>query len=550
MKTSLTQKILLISVVSIFVQSLMIAQNDEITKITSVIDLTMLQIELNLAASNGKPDIIEIGEGVFDLSALDQNLSYYPLPYPKATQEEQYPITIVGAGVGKTIFDAGKSSRRFQISTSQLKNDMGADVTIKGITFRNGRSGSDEPGLAITTKKSAIEVRECEFLSTRGSSGSTLVAITGTDEGAGFIRVISCKFDSLRRTVKLVNTKTRTYVEESKFTNFRDYPALEISNNLGVSYISKCTFMNNRTTREAPLNALAFSNGTIEINECKFENNQGTMSGAVRVAGREANVSILKSSFTGNAGGKGGGGALISMDGSGKIIVDGNLFTENHNDTQGGGIGIITGGNKDAGVTDSKAFIGVYTNIFSKNRTAGDGGGVYIETQQGKVEIINNTIVENSTLYYPKCNSAAGLCLKTISNNASALIYNNIIWKNNCKSKAGIDLLIDNDPDVSSIGWILEPDGIGSEVFVSNNIVGNDNIKIIDNTKVENQLNVDPLLDSNFKLKLNSPAIDAGTSLGHGILGTEDFEGKTRPMDGDGDGKKVVDIGAFEFKEK
>lgn len=521
-------------------------------KITQVVDLLMLQIELNLAAGNGSPDIIEIGEGVFDLSVLDQDLTYAPLPEPKVTQEERYPITIVGAGVGKTIFEAGKGVRKFWLSSAQLKDDMGVIITVKGITFRNGGGSSSDPaGLAIGTKLGTIEVRDCEFISTNGSHGSSLYARSGAKFGGGVINVISCRFDSLRSSVTLSSSRASAFVKDCKFTNFRDCPALDISNNFGGSFILKCKFINNRTYREAPLNAHVFPNGTVEVVNCTFENNFGSISGALRVAGRESTVNISRNTFTANSGGTGSGAAVITMDGSGKIIADANLFQENHNNTQGGGLSMISAGNKKAGAGDNKAFIGVYNNIFSKNRTAGDGGGLYVETQEGNVEIINNTLVENSTLAYPNCTTGAGLCVKTCANEASALIYNNIFWNNWCKSKAGIDLRIDNDPDYSFPAILLQPDGIGASVVVSNNISRNTSSTISNAVTVRNNIIADPLLDSKFKLQAKSPAIDAGTKYGHGRLGGgEDFAGKDRVIDGNGDGQPVVDLGAIEYKQK
>jgi hypothetical protein len=212
---------------------------------------------------------------------------------------------------------------------------------------------------------------------------------------------------------------------------------------------------------------------------------------------------------------------------------------------------MISAGNKKAGAGDNKAFIGVYNNIFYKNSTAGDGGGVYVETQAGNVEFIYNTLVENTTLAFPNCTTGAGLCLKTCANEATAIIYNNIFWNNACKSKTGIDLRIDNDPDHSFQGFLLQPDGIGASVLVSNNIVRNTSITISNAVAVKNQLLEDPLLDSKFKLQAKSPAIDAGTKYGHGVLGAgKDFARTERELDGNGDGNKVVDLGAIEYKRK
>ena len=546
------KKITLICAASVLILSGINAQNDVTNKVSSVLDLTMLQVQLSQAATNGQPDIINIGKGVFDLSLLDNDLVYRPLPKPRVPKEEQYPLTIVGAGAGKTIFDAGKSTHKLIIMTGQLKDDMGASVTVKGITFRNGgySLAGGEAGLNIGTKRAMIEVRDCEFISTNKLHGPTLAASTGIKTGAlGGIKVIGCKFDNLSSTINLSNTWTNTSVEKSTFSNFRDNNALNIGSRKGVCVISKCTFKNNHSIIEAPLNAFVFEGGTVEIAKSTFEDNFGTQGGAVEISGRESTINFHENTLKNNSGGK-SGSALITMEGSGTITVERNLFSENNNNTQGGGLTIITGGSKKAGVDDSKNYISVNNNIFSKNFTAGDGGGLYVEIRKGKAEIINNTIVNNKTMYSPKCNTAAGLCIKTISNDATAWIYNNIIWKNTCKDAPGIDLLIDNDPDASAVGWFLEPDGIGAKVFVSNNIVGKDDIKVKKSVEVKKQLNLDPYLDSDFKLKSTSPAIDAGTSQGHGILGSKDFEGKKVPIDGNGDGKKVVDIGAIEFKQK
>jgi len=553
MKSSLKQKAVFLCFALSLSQCLIAQDIGEVQeKITQVVDLIMLQTELNIAASNGSPDVIQIGEGVFDLSVLDQDLTYAPLPEPRVPQEERYPITIVGAGMGKTIIDAGKSVRKLWISSAQLKNDMGVLITVKGITFRNGGGASSGPaGLMIGTKMGTIEVVECEFLGTHGSHGPSLYATSGTKFGGGFINVISCRFDSLRSPVTLFGLVTTASVIKCKFTNFRDCPALDISNNSGGSFISKCKFINNRTIREAPLNANVMTSGSVEVVNCTFENNLGAASGALRVAGRESSVNISRNTFTANSGGTGSGAAVIAMDGSGKIIADANLFRGNHNDTQGGGLSVISGGTKKAGASDNKMFIGVYNNIFSENRTAGEGGGLYVETQAGDIEIINNTLAENSTLAFPNCATGAGLCVKTCDNEASTLIFNNIFWNNRCKSKAGIDLRIDNDPDYSFPGRLLQPDGIGAPVVVSNNIARNASSTISKAVTLKNQITEDPLLDSTFNLQAKSPAIDAGTKYGHGILGGgKDFAGKERVIDGNGDGQPEVDLGAIEFKKK
>jgi hypothetical protein len=47
----------------------------------------------------------------------------------------------------------------------------------------------------------------------------------------------------------------------------------------------------------------------------------------------------------------------------------------------------------------------------------------------------------------------------------------------------------------------------------------------------------------NYHLLTGSPAIDAGSAAG---APSDDFDGRSRPLDGNGDGNIAYDIGAFE----
>jgi hypothetical protein len=49
----------------------------------------------------------------------------------------------------------------------------------------------------------------------------------------------------------------------------------------------------------------------------------------------------------------------------------------------------------------------------------------------------------------------------------------------------------------------------------------------------------------NYRLNSSSPAIDAGTNAG---APASDLDGRPRPLDGNRDGLRIVDMGAFEFR--
>ena len=67
----------------------------------------------------------------------------------------------------------------------------------------------------------------------------------------------------------------------------------------------------------------------------------------------------------------------------------------------------------------------------------------------------------------------------------------------------------------------------------------------------QNDLTDDPLFLSgwpqvNLQVESTSPGIDAGDNY---FCPAEDHLGNPRPVDGDGDGNGICDIGAFEWKE-
>lgn len=69
------------------------------------------------------------------------------------------------------------------------------------------------------------------------------------------------------------------------------------------------------------------------------------------------------------------------------------------------------------------------------------------------------------------------------------------------------------------------------------------------NLALSNNINADPLFagPGDFHLPAGSPAIDAANPLPSAVV-TDDFDGEPRPVDGNGDGVAVRDMGAYEFQ--
>jgi predicted outer membrane repeat protein len=142
------------------------------------------------------------------------------------------------------------------------------------------------------------------------------------------------------------------------------------------------------------------------------------------------------------------------------------------------------------------------------------GGAVYSEG--GSLSIANCTFSANQA-------DAQGGALAVGS--GTAQVINSILWGN----KRGADPSEIDDPN--GVVLVTYSDIQGGHTGDGN-------------------LDSDPqFVDSaggNFSLKSTSPCIDHGTPSGTGLVG-KDLGGKTRVIDGKGNGSAVVDMGAFEY---
>ena len=121
-----------------------------------VSNLSDLQNALTAAIGNNENDTITVSAGTYNITST---LNYFP------GDPENYSLRIIGAGIGKTIFDGGGTVNILNLDTRSLANDSNAHLIIEGITFLNGASGSSEPagGLLIATNNANMTIRNSQF---------------------------------------------------------------------------------------------------------------------------------------------------------------------------------------------------------------------------------------------------------------------------------------------------------------------------------------------------------------------------------------------------
>jgi uncharacterized repeat protein (TIGR01451 family) len=229
-------------------------------------------------------------------------------------------------------------------------------------------------------------------------------------------------------------------------------------------------------------------------------------------------------------------GAGIEVRGSGTLI-SGNIFDENIQ--SGGGFGAAIGGNSSSPTIER--------NIFRNNSCDSQFLSGVISFVNNSSPVIQNNILEN--------NSCRGLNL-TLPAGSTPVILNNTFIGND------VGIRIDRRNTLITQVYrnnIIVQNGIGLEVefgtetenpiWENNLVFGNaiDYEVINDQSWVNGNISSDPLFvdaaAGNYLLQTGSPAIDTGSSVG---APTVDFDGMTRPLDGDGDTVPEFDMGAFE----
>ena len=267
-------------------------------------------------------------------------------------------------------------------------------------------------------------------------------------------------------------------------------------------------------------------NGTLNINNTVFRNNVASQGGGIDCgsgAGDCIAVNVSNTLFEGNSSGHDGGGAFsccgTSTPVSTPISFENSAFINN------------SSGSNGSAVRENNLATFSWKNVtFAYNKSLGSGATLVIP--RGSHTFENVTIAYNTS---GATNTAGGV--QDSSSNGFVRFRNSIVAKNrNANGESDLDF---EGVSLDSLGYNIFGALYGSTA-VSGTVAGN-------------QMGVNPLLDlvprnnggitKNLALRPGSPAIDAGDP---GNFLATDQRGITRPVDGDGNGSALPDIGAFE----
>ena len=199
---------------------------------------------------------------------------------------------------------------------------------------------------------------------------------------------------------------------------------------------------------------------------------------------------------------EGGGISIFGPQASSNSVTLENLILTGNQASNGGAIGILGG--------DLKII-----NCLISDNVAINAGGAMIVREDSTVMLEATTVVNNH----------ASFLVGGVANEGLLTVRNSIFWNNALEQ-----ILI-----TTSAG----PPFVVTSVSFSDIQGGHAGLANIN----EDPLFVDPS-NGNFRLSIGSPAIDAGKNT---EAPATDLDGKARPIDGNGDGIAVVDMGAFEF---
>lgn len=267
------------------------------------------------------------------------------------------------------------------------------------------------------------------------------------------------------------------------------------------------------------------SGGTIQNNYIASNKARGWAGGAMEIA-VNAWTAVMNNSIVGNEADTGGG---IAVNWHCKTTIAANEIVSNSTtDWAGGGIYI-----------GDYSVVTIDRNMIKENR-AESGSGIAINNGSN-VTVTNNVIASNW--------EGDGVLML----NSNARIINNTIAFNAAEGvqidSSDVDLRSNIVVSNTNCGINVLGGAVSTVTLEYNDLWGNIPQNYCNSSPGATDISVNPgfvdAASGNFHLRFESPCVDAGTNVDAPNI---DFDGDSRPIDGDLDGAAITDIGADEFR--
>jgi hypothetical protein len=523
-----------------------------------------LALQLTLETGVGKPrryDMKLIG-GIHCVKAV-------PIPPREGPLLLRMAARYENGSMSGTVEDRSFKIGQKQIKLSEVSSlRLGAEteaVLHSGERLRGGVSGLDVVPITFGAQSLRLNLTNAIEASVSspseiGSLVCAIVAFTGDKEVARLTRTIDIGGGGLTRVPMLHNWEPgqRKLYEHTVWVD-HDWAGLQHGTSAKGHIVGKDAF----ARIQDGIDAVTVP-GIVLVAEGTYRENI-SLRDKVYVLGSGPNVTII--------------------DGSGKkdpVIVASNVgedtILEGFTITNGSGRWLRSSYTYGGGIFITKSSLTIRNTIITKNSATDGAGG--IEAYDSQIKLCNNRIIDNrgwwggavsihrsqgeivgNVIEQHRCGYGGAVL---VMDSSTASIVNNQITRSQVSGIAVMrsstaeivnNTICNNEGNGIALGEMF--DGRSTATIRNCILWGNSDdlvrcaatySNIEGGDKGEGNLSALPLFaDANtgdYHLKQHSPCIDAGTNKG---IPAKDVQGNPRPIDGNGDGVAIADMGAYEY---
>ena len=394
------------------------------------------QTALTKAQANGEVDTINVAPGTYNVGST---LTY--------DTNENFALTIIGAGAAVTTLDGGNS-----VQLMHINGNGTGHVSVRGLTFQHGRATTGIPaggGLG-----GALVI-------TNGQSGSVTVDNCVIDSNTSTTSAGGCYIGMLNGDASITNSSiTNNSCDEGTADDGGGLYIYFDTGGTGDAVVRNCNISNNKLGDNlTPIGGCdgaglmiyhMGSGATFTIENNSFNNNlshYGTAGAFLRNPGQTTMV-ITGNICSGNTTGGNpqeteiaGSGMLVYTDG-GSITINNNQFLDNVS------LGIYDYGAGLAVANLPQGILEMIGNVFADNRTNANGGGATVNLGSGmsKATIIENLFVNNQANTVG--GSGGGLSLSAQSD---VTLINNTFYGNAAADGGGLGFYAEDGGDSATL---------------------------------------------------------------------------------------------------